>query len=414
MDKKVTLVLPFYNEEANIKAVIAEAAGVLKDIAKDFEIIAVDDGSADETRHILDKLSKKQRQLKVIHHKKNAGYGRALKTGIEAATGEYVLLCDGDGQFYMKELKEFVKYLKEYKVVLGYRIDRKDPWIRKLNSMIYNWFARVLVGVKIKDINCAMKGFHMSVLKGLRYRTAGAIINSDILSQVLSRGVRFKEIGVNHRPRTAGEQTGARLSVIANAMKEFVNVFIDEFPKRRKEMLFNFRILFGFMLAVIVIAVVDPADTAFFWLGFLLASAGVFVRNWASGHIKKSKILCTTGPYSLVRHPLYFGSTLIGMGALMSLWNRESPLVSVFFVTIFLILFIFVYVPKIISEETNLIEWFGDEYEEYKKRVGLLFPLFKKFDISPGDFRLTYWKKNKEYQSIIGLLAFYLIMLIKR
>jgi glycosyltransferase involved in cell wall biosynthesis len=414
MDKKVSLVIPFYNEESNVEAVISEAVNVLKDVTTDYEILAVNDGSIDETRYLLDNIAKINKLVKPLHHKKNKGYGAALITGIENAQGEYVLLVDGDGQFYMKELKGLVDQLKDYPVVLGYRIDRQDPWIRKLNSTIYNWCARILVGVKIKDINCSMKGFHKSVLEGIKGRTTGAIINSDILSQVLSKGFKFKEIGINHKPRLSGVQTGAKMSVILKAMREFLVVLADEFPRRKNQIFFSFRIFFGFIFAIFIIITAKPAQSSRFYLGMLVAFAGVFVRNWASGHLKKSQVLCTSGPYSIVRHPLYFGSLLAGLGAVVSIWNKNSVFAGVAFIGIFLWLFIFVYIPKITSEESNLAKWFPGEFEQYKKNVGALFPKigYVKFDL--GDFRFSQWIKNKEYQSLIGIALFYLIMYFKR
>lgn len=221
--------LPFYNEVANAGPVLGDAVRVMRGLSGDYEIIAVNDGSVDGTGGVLEGLAEKNRRIKPLHHKGNSGYGQALRTGIAAARGDWIFISDGDGQYSLDEFKEFIPHLRDYPVVLGYRINRRDPWFRKFNSSIYNLAARVSLGVRLRDINCAMKVFHRSVIKDLRFRTTGLIIYFDILSQILAKGARFKELGVTHRPRLAGTPTGARPDAVLTAMKEFLKIFPEEF-----------------------------------------------------------------------------------------------------------------------------------------------------------------------------------------
>lgn len=229
--KSISLVLPFYDEALNAGAVIAGAAGVLDGLAADYEIIAVDDGSVDGTAGILDRLAAADSRIKPVHHARNQGYGMALRSGITAAKNDWLLFCDGDGQFPPEELKKFLPYLPDYPVVLGFRIDRQDPWHRKLNSYIYNQASRFLLGARIRDLNCAMKAFHRSVFKDVRFRTCGQTIYLDVLSQVFAGKTRFVELGVRHLPRAAGSPTGARPGVILKAMREYLAIFAEEFPR---------------------------------------------------------------------------------------------------------------------------------------------------------------------------------------
>ena len=229
--ESISLVLPFYNEAPNAEAVLNEATRVLDGLAGNYEIIAVNDGSADGTACVLCKLAEKDPRIRPVHHQNNLGYGQALRSGINAAKGDWLLFCDGDGQFFLEELGLLLQRLPDYPVVLGFRIDRQDPLFRKLNSYIYNQASRLLLCARVRDINCAMKGFHRSVFKDLRFRAAGQTIYLDILSQLFAKGTPFTELGVRHRPRAAGAPTGARPGVIFKAMKEYLAIFAGELPR---------------------------------------------------------------------------------------------------------------------------------------------------------------------------------------
>ncbi|HBT81655.1 TPA: glycosyltransferase family 2 protein, partial [Candidatus Giovannonibacteria bacterium] len=128
----LSVVLPLYNEEDNIAKVIRTAAEFLRTLKIHFEIIAVDDGSRDRSGEILKKLGLEFPELIVVSHNQNLGYGAALRSGFSQARGELIFFTDSDLQIKIEELGNFLKNIDSYDFVVGYRMNRQDPWHRRL------------------------------------------------------------------------------------------------------------------------------------------------------------------------------------------------------------------------------------------------------------------------------------------
>ena len=193
---------------------------VLPHVADDYEIIIVNDGSKDRTREIADRLVKEDQKVRAVHLEKNQGYGAAVRSGIKACTKEYLFFTDGDGQFDVSQLSLLVPLVPEYDGVIGFRLNRQDPWVRKLNAWAWNRLVRLMFGLKVRDIDCAFKLFHRKVFKVIELESTGAMISTEMLVKIKDKGYRLQEVGVLHSPRLAGKQTGANLRVVLRAFKE--------------------------------------------------------------------------------------------------------------------------------------------------------------------------------------------------
>jgi glycosyltransferase involved in cell wall biosynthesis len=226
---ELSVVLPAYNEEANIERVVRGCRDYLDGTGLDYELVIVDDGSRDRTGEILDRLAGEIPQLHPQHHPQNRGYGSALRTGFSAAAKRFVFYTDGDGQFDIRELDVVLPLATDDDhIVTGYRIERSDPFIRKLNAKLFGgWLVRVMLNVRVRDLNCAFKLIPRKVLQAITLESTGALINAELYGRAIRRGFGIKEVGVHHYPRTAGVQTGAHPLVIFRA-------FYDLFRLRRK------------------------------------------------------------------------------------------------------------------------------------------------------------------------------------
>ncbi len=218
----MSVVLPAYNEEQVIANTVFEVLHVLNAWRMDFEILVVNDGSTDQTGEIVEALALTgaHSRVRLITHATNEGYGASLVSGFAAATKELVFFMDSDGQFDIRDLQKFFPLIDTYDAVIGYRIDRQDSWMRKLNAWGWKQLIGWVLGVHVRDVDCAFKLLHTEFLRRHPLETRGAMINAELLYRLTRVGCTYKEVGVNHLPRLHGRATGARLSVILRAFRE--------------------------------------------------------------------------------------------------------------------------------------------------------------------------------------------------
>jgi len=216
----ISVFFPCYNEQENVARAVEQALGVLEKLNAGFEVIIVDDGSADRTGRIADEIAARDSRVKAVHHRTNLGYGAALQSGFKAATKELVFYTDGDGQFDLNELPLLLPLIRQYDIVAGYRINRRDNLIRRINGWCWTKLVCLLFGMKVRDIDCAFKLYKREIFDDIKLSSTGALISAEILARAVRRGYSLTQKGVHHYPRTAGKQTGANLRVIFRAFKE--------------------------------------------------------------------------------------------------------------------------------------------------------------------------------------------------
>ncbi len=220
--KELSVFFPFYNEEANIEAQTKQALKVIPRFAQKFEIILINDGSVDKTGLIGKKLANYHRQVRLINHQKNRGYGGALKSGFRAAKYEWIFFSDGDRQFNLEEIDKLLEHVAESDLIIGYRKKRADTFIRFVNAKLFNFLIRVLFGLKVNDIDCAFKLVRKDIIGKLKLKSDGALISSELLIKAKKTGARIAQVPVSHYPRRVGSPTGANLKVIFKAFYDIV------------------------------------------------------------------------------------------------------------------------------------------------------------------------------------------------
>ena len=219
------LVFPAFNEQENLKPAVDEAKAVLERFADDYEIIIVDDGSTDQTGNIAEQLGKENPRIKTVKHPQNLGYGAALSSGFKTAKLKWIMFSDADRQFNLEELAKFVPHISPGRMVIGYREQRNDPFIRRVYGQIYTYTANLLFGLGVRDLNCAFKVFERTMVEGVTFQSPGAIINSELLLVAKKKGIEFIQIPVSHLPRKIGKQTGGSLKVMTRAVGELLNLY---------------------------------------------------------------------------------------------------------------------------------------------------------------------------------------------
>ncbi len=220
----LSVFFPCFNEEQNLPGVVERAVTVLEQLRADYEIIIVDDGSRDHTPGIADDLAQKNDRIKVVHHATNLGYGAALQSGFRAATRDLVFYTDGDGQFDIREMPILLARIQDADIVSGYRLNRQDPFMRKLNGWCWTQLVCLVFWMRIRDIDCAFKLYRRSLFAGMPLRSTGALIDTEVLARAKRRGCRIVQCGVHHYARRAGHQTGANWRVIWRAFRELIQL----------------------------------------------------------------------------------------------------------------------------------------------------------------------------------------------
>jgi glycosyltransferase involved in cell wall biosynthesis len=206
--KSLSVILPAYNEEGNIERALRSSAEAVGPLVEDFEIVAVDDGSRDDTPRILGRMKEEMgHRLALVTHETNLGYGTALRAGFDAARSRLVFYTDADNQFDLKELADFLPLMEEYDAVFGYRVGRQDGWFRLLISNGYNALASFAFGMSVRDLNCSFKLFRREALTSLHLEEDHFFIDTEIVVQLHRAGYRYTQKGVRHYPRTAGKST---------------------------------------------------------------------------------------------------------------------------------------------------------------------------------------------------------------
>lgn len=222
---ELSIFFPAYNEAENITDSIKHALTAVKKITDRYEVIVVNDGSSDTTGKIAEDIASRNDKVRVIHHARNQGYGAAVWSGIQAARYRYVFFTDADLQFDLAELENLAKYVPSYRVVIGYRAKRRDPFMRLVNAKGWNILNRLLFGLKVRDIDCAFKIFERDLVAALPVKSRGAAMSAEMLIRLARDGVIFKEVPVTHLPRRKGSATGANPAVIVRAFKELLTLY---------------------------------------------------------------------------------------------------------------------------------------------------------------------------------------------
>lgn len=216
----LSLCMPCFNEAEVIEEILHGALAVLPEFVSEFEIVIVDDGSTDGTADIVERIAEENDAVRLVRHAVNRGYGAAVSSGLRAADGEWICFTDGDGQFNLLDLPQLLVEAQSWDVVIGYRHQRADNQLRRFNAHSWKWLVRALVGLRVRDLDCAFKLFPRRVMERLQLTADGACISAEILTQCFRGGVTVCEVPVNHFPRAAGRATGANLKVVAKALRE--------------------------------------------------------------------------------------------------------------------------------------------------------------------------------------------------
>jgi glycosyltransferase involved in cell wall biosynthesis len=223
----ISVVIPAHNEERIIASTVEAVVETLARLSDDYEVIVVNDGSRDATPRIVEELGQQYPAVRMVSHTVTRGYGAALATGFAAATREYIFRTDGDRQFDVRELDEFLPLLSSADLVVGYRCPRADPWVRRFYGWGWNQLVNVLFGYTARDVDCAFKLIPRRLMSDVQIQSTGHTFSPELLIKARRAGYRVAERRVTHLPRTAGEAKGARIDAIVRSLIELARLRLE-------------------------------------------------------------------------------------------------------------------------------------------------------------------------------------------
>lgn len=201
----ISAVFPAYNDGGTIASMVAAAWIALNQVTSDYEIIVVNDGSSDYTDTMLNEISVRYPELRVITHPYNQGYGAALRTGFSAASKDWVFYTDGDSQYNPLELVNLVGALHEgADVVNGYKLTRNDSWMRIVIGRAYHYLVKFLFGIHIRDVDCDFRLIPRRILEEIELKSVSGAICLELVKKIEDAGYVFAEVPVNHYSRKYG------------------------------------------------------------------------------------------------------------------------------------------------------------------------------------------------------------------
>ena len=224
----ISVFFPAYNDAPSIPHLIREAFAILPRLADDFEVIAINDGSGDNTGEVLSALAQQYGpRMRVVTHDRNRGYGGALRSGFATAIKELVFYTDGDGQYDVRELPALLEHMApDVGLVNGYKLERNDPQHRIWIGNTYNAFARFLFRVQIRDIDCDFRLIRRELLDDLKLISTSGTICVELVRKIELTRWRVVEVGVHHYPRLHGRSQFFRIRSLLTTFYQLSKLYV--------------------------------------------------------------------------------------------------------------------------------------------------------------------------------------------
>jgi glycosyltransferase involved in cell wall biosynthesis len=225
--RSLSVFFPAYNDAPSLPNLIATTFEVLAECADDYEVIVVNDGSADSTGEVLEELRRRfAPHMRVVTHEVNRGYGGALRSGFAAAAKDFVFYTDGDGQYDVRELPLLLERMgPRTGLVNGYKLQRQDPAHRVWIGNVYNFCARLLFRIRIRDIDCDYRLIRRELLDKVQLTSTSGTICVELVRKLETSGCEVEEVGVHHLPRMHGRSQFFRIPALATTFIQLLRLY---------------------------------------------------------------------------------------------------------------------------------------------------------------------------------------------
>ena len=202
----LSVFFPAYNDAGTIASMVIRAVQVASELTPDYEVIVVNDGSADATPEIIDELARTYPRVRAVHHPQNRGYGGALQTGFRSATKDLIFYTDGDAQYDPAELRSLWGRMGEDSdLVNGYKISRSDPLHRIIIGRVYHHIVKQMFGLTVRDVDCDFRLMRRRIFDQINLEKTSGVICLEMMKKITDGGFRIVEVPVHHYHRAFGK-----------------------------------------------------------------------------------------------------------------------------------------------------------------------------------------------------------------
>ncbi len=203
----LTIFFPCYNDGGTIATMIIRAMQIARSVTDDFEVIVINDGSQDDSALILEEMARVYGGfVKVMHEPRPSGYGGVLRKGFASARKEWIFYTDGDAQYDPRELRVLADALRDgIDMVNGYKIKRHDPLHRIWIGLAYQYFVKILFGLKIRDVDCDFRLMKRAIFDVVQLESHSGTITFEMVKKIQDAGFCIAEAPVHHFYRQYGQ-----------------------------------------------------------------------------------------------------------------------------------------------------------------------------------------------------------------
>lgn len=225
--KSISLIFPVYKDKYTVIKVIKKSLKILKDLKKKYEIIIIDDCCPEKSGLKALKYINKKDNIRVLFHKKNLGYGAAIRTGFKNSKHECVYAVDGDGEFgiSLNDLPRIIKMYEKNDLVITYRYKKRYKTNRIIISWVYNFLLRILFRINFKDVSCGARLVSKKLLKKISLKTNSPFIGAELAIKAKFLGYKVGEVGIHSYPNSFRPGSSILLKNILNTIKDILILF---------------------------------------------------------------------------------------------------------------------------------------------------------------------------------------------
>ena len=230
--KSISLMFPLYKDRSTVKIMIEKSYKILKKLKCKYEIIIVDDGCPQNSGRLAKIIAKNYRYIKIFFHKKNLGYGAALKTGLKKCKNDWVFMVDGDAEYDVNDLPRLIKATNNCDLVITYRYKKKYSTYRIIISWIYNVILRLIFRINFRDISTGSRLVSKKLIKQINLKSNSPFVGAELAIKSERAGYNVGEIGIHTFPRTFSTGSSVSMKNILLTLKDMIFLFIRILVKK--------------------------------------------------------------------------------------------------------------------------------------------------------------------------------------